>query len=108
MGRGILPRLPERFIMKKVIFLSLLFCFVLLGCRTVSDSLKQYDACKGDPVCVQSMLENKQIASVVVEKVVDTNTQNSSLGWILGSIVGNIVAFATGVSRGKKLLKKEI
>ena len=87
------------------IFVSLLVCLTVLGCKTVSDSLKYYEACKGDAVCMQAMDDNKAIASNVVSHAVDANTKGDSLGWLIGSLVGNVAAFFTGVWKGKKLVK---
>jgi len=86
----------------KSAFLLVVITLTVLGCRAVKDSLAYYDACKGDAVCLSAMETNRNISSIAVSKAVDANS-NNSIGWIVGSLVGNIVAFFTGVYRGKKL-----
>ena len=50
----------------KILFL---FCFslTLLGCVAVKKSLENYEACKGDPVCVEQMATAKVQAYTVTK-----------------------------------------
>ena len=84
----------------------MLVCLCVLGCKTVSDSLKYYEACEGDSVCLEAMETNRNISTAVVSKAVDVNSKGDALGWIIGSLVGNVAAFFTGVWKGKKMYMK--
>jgi len=87
-------------------WIILLITLTVWGCRTVNESLSYYDACMSDDSCIESIMQDKALATSVVTKAVDATTmKSSSVGWIIGSLVGNIISFISGVSRGKRLMK---
>lgn len=85
-------------------WIVLLVLLVIVGCKTVDDSLKAYDACMGDAACIEAVARDKEVASHIVSSSVNSVTP-TNVGLIIGSLVGNVIAFLSGVSRGKRLMK---
>jgi len=74
---------------------------VLVGC----ESFKNYQACMADVDCKQ-VTENvgRQVDHIVVDSTgLVVNATTASLA--AGSIIGGIVSFFVGVSKGKKIRK---
>lgn len=82
----------------------LLVLLVIVGCKTVDDSLKAYDACMGNAACVEAVASDKAVSTAVVSSGIDSFTP-TNVGLMIGALVGNVIAFLSGVSRGKRLLK---
>lgn len=80
-----------------------LLCFVIIGCRLVSDSLNYYELCKGDVACAEAMQHDKDTASIAMSKVIDSRSDDNSFSWVIGSLFGSVVSFLTGVWRGKRM-----
>ena len=74
--------------------------FVLLGCAGVKQALDNYEACKGDPVCVEQM-DKAQMSSYSVTKAV-TSTAFPSMPEAIAFVISNVVAFGVGVVKGRK------
>jgi len=85
-------------------WIALLVLLVIVGCKTVDDSLKAYDACLGNSECIEAVARDKELATAVVSSGVDSITP-TNVGLMIGVLVGNVIAFLSGVSRGKRLLK---
>jgi len=71
-----------------------------MGCVAVKKSLDNYEACKGDPACVESM-ESARVASYTVTKAA-AGPMLPSGPEVVAMLVSNVVAFGVGVWKGKK------
>ncbi|QXP08356.1 MAG: hypothetical protein [Arizlama microvirus] len=82
-------------------FLFLVLCFTLIGCHTVKKSLDNYEACKGDQVCMEEMTKVKE-SSYVISKSAVAAYPLPSVGEGIALLVSNLVAFGFGVLKGRK------
>jgi len=82
-------------------FFFLCLCFTVSGCLTVKGALDNYEACKGDAVCMEEMVKVKD-TSYVVSKAAVSAYPLPSLGEGLALLVSNLVAFGFGVLKGRK------
>jgi len=78
--------------------------FTVSGCLTVKGALENYEACKGDQVCMAEM-SKVQEASYVVTKSVSNNSPIPSLPEVLAVFVSNLISFGYGVFYGGKVKK---
>ena len=85
-------------------WIVLLVLLVIIGCKTVDDSLQAYNACMGNSECIEAVARDKEVATVAVSSSVNSVTP-TNVGLMIGALVGNVIAFLSGVSRGKRLLK---
>ncbi|WNK14590.1 MAG: hypothetical protein [Microvirus sp.] len=82
-------------------FFVLLLCFTVTGCVVVKKSLDNYEACKGDPVCMEEMTKVKE-SSYVISKSAVAAYPLPSVGEGIALLVSNLVAFGFGVLKGRK------
>ena len=82
-------------------FFVLLLCFTVVGCVAVKKSLDNYEACKGDPVCMEEMTKVKA-SSYVGTKSATELMPLPSVGEGIALLVSNLVAFGFGVLKGRK------
>jgi len=80
-------------------FFVLLLCFTFVGCASVKKALDNYEACKGDPVCMEDMTKVKG-SSYVVTKSATELMPLPSVGEGIALLVSNLVAFGFGVLKG--------
>lgn len=81
--------------------LFLLIVFFIVGCSAVKKSVDNFEACKGDPVCMEQMTTVKD-TSYVITKGAASAFPIPSLGESVALVVSNIVAFIFGVLKGRK------
>ena len=82
-----------------IMFLCLFF--TVSGCLTVKGALENYEACKGDQVCMEEMTKVKE-SSYVVSKAAVAAYPLPSVGEGIALLVSNLVAFGFGVVKGRK------
>lgn len=82
-------------------FFVLLFCFTVTGCVAVKKSLDNYEACKGDSVCMSEMAQVKNTSYVVTKSATELMPL-PSVGEGIALLVSNLVAFGFGVLKGRK------
>ena len=83
----------------KIVFI-VCFSLTLMGCVAVKKSLDNYQACKGDAVCLEEM--NKARATAYTVTKAATGPLLPSTSEVLAMIVSNVVSFGFGVFHGKK------
>ena len=84
----------------KIVFI-VCFALTLMGCVAVKKSLDNYEACKGDPVCLQEMQSAKEV-SYAVTKTATAPFIPVSFPEAIAFVVSNVFAFGFGVVKGKK------
>lgn len=92
--------------MRKIFYvfcLVSLVVFVLVGCRTVSKSVSDYEACKADADCYAQMVKNGNISKAVVHNVAEQTPLGTSAADVFGSVAFNIASALTGVLLGRRL-----
>ena len=82
-------------------FFGVCVLFTILGCTTVSRSIKNYEACKGDPSCMSEMEKVKE-SSYVIAKSASSNIPLPSVAEIIAVLVSNGLSFGYGVFHGKR------
>ena len=82
-------------------FFFLVICFTVVGCAATKQALDNYEACKGDKVCIEQM-ENVRSASYTVAKSATNSIPLPSLAEGIAIAVSNLIAFGFGVLKGRK------
>lgn len=72
-----------------------------MGCAATKQALDNYEACKGDSVCIEQM-EQVRTESYTVAKTATNYLPMPSLGEAIALGVSNLVAFGFGVLKGRK------
>ena len=85
--------------LKWIMFLCLFF--TVSGCLTVKGALENYEACKGDQVCMEEMVKEKDTSYVVSKAAIAANPL-PSVGEGIAVVLSNLVAFGFGVLKGRK------
>ena len=73
-----------------VVFVLMLL-FVIVGCKTVKDSINYYEACKGDSDCVSEMVKAGSTAKIVTTSAASALPVGNSVAEVVGVLVSNIV-----------------
>lgn len=91
-----------------IYFLTLFLFFFVVGCKMVSESIRNYDACKNDPECVAKMQKVNEVTTVAVTSAAKASPiGNARLAEIIGAIGGACASYIFGIVHGKKLCKKK-